>query len=113
MRWENVTFIDFDDFYQNRKLLRDCYKELSLKDKILLKRFIYDDLKECTTDKDVIWNFLNENEDCKKDLAVRVKTRLYSKKRHINNLFETVELINKQNKIKQKRLDLLGLLKDN
>ena len=64
MRWENVTFIDFDDFYQNRKLLRDCYKELSLKDKILLKRFIYDDLKECLSSAKVKDWKLELKQDC-------------------------------------------------
>lgn len=114
MRWEEITFVDFDDFYQNRKLIRDCYSTLSLKDKISYKRFVYDTLKECMTDKDCIWNFLNENVDCKKELAARVHTRRFARKNRYKNLnlFDIIELCDKKERIEKKRIDLLGLLED-
>ena len=114
MRWEEITFIDFDDFYQNRKLIRECYSTLTLHDKIQYKRFVYDCLNECMTDKDCIWNFLNENMDCKKELAARVNTRRYSRKnkRKVLNIFDSIEMSSKQKRIDEHRIDLLGLLGD-
>lgn len=112
MRWEDVKFIDFDDFYQNRKLLRKFYKELSLNDKWCLKHFLYEEIKECMSDKDVIWNFLNENYNCKKELAARVRTRIYSKSRRKKqqNIFEILDRIEKQKKMDLKRIDLLNMI---
>lgn len=111
MNWEDVKFIDFDDFYQNRKLLRNLYKELSLDDKWRMKRFLYDEIKECRSDKDVIWNFLNENENCKKELANRVNTRRNAKKRRKQiDIMKMLDRIEEQKKMETKRIDLLNML---
>ena len=69
MRWENIKFDSFEDFYSNRKIIRYYYKSLDLDEKWDYKRFIYsDELQEKEIDKDCIWNFLNENEFSNKEL---------------------------------------------
>lgn len=84
MRWEQIKFVSFNDFYKNRKIIRHYYKELPLDDKWSYKRFIYsDELKEKEIDKDCIWNYLNEIEFSKKELTVRFKKRTYDKKREL------------------------------
>ena len=108
MGYEKVKFINFDDFYQNKKLIRTLYEELSLHDKIEFKRFVYDELKECASDKDVIWNYLNKNEDCKKELMARVRTRMLRKGK-VHNLFSMIEESKKQKEMDKKRLDMFGL----
>lgn len=72
MQWEYIKFVNFDDFYNNRKIIRYYYKRLPLDEKWKYKRFVYSDaLKENETDKNSIWNFLNENEYCKQELLGR------------------------------------------
>lgn len=84
MRWEQIKFVSFNDFYKNRKIIRYYYKELPLEYKWSYKRFIYsDELNEKEIDKDCIWNFLNEIEFSKKELSIRYKNRNYKKKQEI------------------------------
>lgn len=84
MRWENIKFVSFNDFYRHKKIIRYYYKELTLAQKWAYKRFIYsDELNEKEVDKDCIWNFLNENEDCNKDLKGRMTYRKMLKKNKI------------------------------
>lgn len=84
MRWEQIKFVSFNDFYKNRKIIRYYYKELPLEDKWSYKRFIYsDELNEKEIDKDCIWNFLNEIEFSKKELSIRYKNRNYKTKQEI------------------------------
>ena len=73
MSYENIKFINFDDFYKNRKLIRCNYRKLLLRDKIAFKHYVYYELTDCEIDKNVIWNFLNENEFCNKELKQRIK----------------------------------------
>lgn len=81
MRWENIKFVSFNDFYKHKKIIRYYYKELSLEQKWAYKRFIYsDELNEKEVDKDCIWNFLNENENCRKEIIERAKNKRYTKK---------------------------------
>lgn len=93
MGYKNIIFSNFDDFYKNRKLIRFYYRELLLKDKIAFKRYIYDEMKMCESDKNIIWNFLNENEDCKKELIKRIyyKNTLKKKRMIKENLLLNVE----------------------
>lgn len=84
MRWENIKFVNFNDFYKHKKIIRYYYKELSLEQKWAYKRFIYsDELNEKEVDKDCIWNFLNENEFCKQEIKVRMDYRKFLKKNKI------------------------------
>lgn len=76
MRWENIKFDSFEDFYSNRKIIRYYYKSLDLDEKWAYKRFIYsDELQEKEIDKDCIWNFLNEIEFSNKELKGRFAYR--------------------------------------
>ena len=109
MGYEKAKFVNFDDFYQNKKILRAYYKELSLSDKIAFKRYVYDEIEECETDKDVIWNYLNENLCCRKELISRVITR--NKRRgHVHNLYDMIRESEKQKEIDIKRSDIFDLL---
>lgn len=81
MSWENIKFVSFDDFYKNRKIIRYVYRVLPLDEKWEYKRFVYgDELREKVIDKDCIWNFLNENENCRKEIIERAKNKRYTKK---------------------------------
>lgn len=93
MSYENIKFVSFDDFCKNRKIIRFYYRELLLRDKIAFKRYVYDDLKMCESDKNVIWNFLNENPDCKKELLERIsyKKRLQRKKMIKENMLLNIQ----------------------
>lgn len=73
MNYESIKFINFDDFYKSRKTIRYTYRKLLLRDKIAFKHYVYYELKDCELDKDIIWNFLNENEYCKRELINRIK----------------------------------------
>lgn len=86
MSCEKAKFTNFDDFYRNRKLIRNLYAELTYRDKIAFKRFVYDELIECETDKDSIWNFLNKNENCKKDLKATYLARKKYRKRKVTSV---------------------------
>lgn len=109
MTYEKVKFVNFDDFYQNRKLLRILYKELSLSDKIMLKRFIYDEMKMYENDKDCIWNFLNENEFCKKELMTRYNT-IHNRKCRVHNLYEMENESIKIKKINNERENIFDII---
>lgn len=93
MSYENIKFVSFDDFCKNRKVIRFYYRELLLRDKIAFKRYVYDDLKMCESDKNVIWNFLNENENCKKELQQRIyyKNTLKKKKMLKQNMLLNIK----------------------
>lgn len=68
----DIEIYSFNYFYKNRKKIRNMYRLLSLDEKWKLKRFVYsDNLDEKEIDKDCIWNYLNENENCKKELYNR------------------------------------------
>lgn len=75
MGYESIKFISFDNFYKNKKSIRCTYRKLLLRDKIAFKHYVYYELKECEMNKNVIWNFLNENENCRKELMLRVHAR--------------------------------------
>lgn len=109
MGYEKAKFVNFDDFYRNKKILRTAYKELSLSDKIAFKRYVYDEIKECESDKDVIWNYLNENMFCKKELMSRVVTR-NKRKGKIYNLYDMIDENNKIKELEIKRIDIFNLL---
>lgn len=108
MSYDKAKFINFDDFYKNRKLIRMEYKELSLHDKIIFKRYLYDEVKERESDKDVIWNFLNENPFCNKDLRERITTRKMRKGR-VHNLYDMVDESFKLKEIEKSRADVFNL----
>ena len=108
MRYEKVKFINFDDFYQNKKILRILYKELCKEEKRLLKRFIYDEIKMSETDKDIIWNYLNENENCRKDLIARYNT-LKTRSIRIHNLYEMVKESEDIIEIEKERVNILNI----
>lgn len=108
MSYEKVKFINFDDFYQNKKYLRTMYKELSLSDKIMLKRFIYDEMKMYESDKDCIWNFLNENECCKKELVARYNT-VHNRKCRVHDLYEMVDESVKIKEINDERKNIFDI----
>ena len=79
MEWENIRFTSFDDFYINKKFIRNYYKGLSMPDKWSYKHYVYYCLKFCESDKNAIWNFLNENENCRKDLIDRYNLKMSRK----------------------------------
>lgn len=108
MSYEKVKFINFDDFYQNKKILRALYKELYKEEKRLLKRFIYDEINMCESDKDIIWNYLNENDNCRKDLIARYNT-LKNRSTRIHNLYEMVDESEKIKEIEQERVNILNI----
>lgn len=111
MQWERIKFVNFDDFYKNRKIIRYYYKELPLEEKWDYKRFIYGDkLKENTTDRDCIWNFLNENEFSKKELQVRVTYRKFQKKKKLKK-DKTYDYILDFEENKNNNQDLFNFLK--
>lgn len=109
MSYEKAKFINFDDFYRNRKIIRTLYEELELRDKIAFKRFVYDELKECETDKDCIWNFLNKNENCKKELIARMNTIMNSRKK-VHNLYEMIEESDKIKELEKIRSDIFDMI---
>lgn len=93
MRWENIKFDSFEDFYSNRKIIRYYYKSLDLDEKWAYKRFIYsDELQEKEIDKDCIWNFLNENEFSNKELkgrfAYRKNLNMYKKAKFYEEILD-------------------------
>lgn len=93
MDYESIKFINFDDFYKSRKIIRYTYRKLLLRDKIAFKHYVYYELKDCESDKNVIWNFLNENENCKKELQERIyyKNKLKKKRMLKENMLLNVE----------------------
>lgn len=76
MRWEDIKFSDFFEFYRDRKILRYYYRRLPIDEKWAYKRFVYgNELNEKEIDRDCIWNYLNENENCKKEIIARMEYR--------------------------------------
>ena len=81
MIWEDFKIISFEDFYRRKKTIRNHYRQMSYPQKRNYKNYIYsDEFREKETDKDCIWNYLNENENCKKELVSRMEYRKRFKK---------------------------------
>lgn len=56
---ENMCFVDFDDFYVRREIIRALYQRLSIYDKTVYKYYVYS--RRLLREKicDIIWEYLN------------------------------------------------------
>lgn len=70
-----MEFYGLKDFYINRLLHKSFYKCMSKKKKGLYKRFVYSISFENEYVKDVIWEYLNEDEN-----SDEVITKLYNQR---------------------------------
>ena len=68
-------FYGIRDFFKNKELYQIKYMLMSKKEKIAYKRFVYSICFEKENIKDLIWEYLNNEENSKEKL-----TELYSKR---------------------------------
>lgn len=60
---ENMWFFTFNDFYENRKVIKRMYQELKDDAKLFYKWYVYANIDIGTKTKNRIWGYLNGDID--------------------------------------------------
>ena len=78
---DELRFIGFKDFYKRSRYIKQIYRSLSIDEKWRYKYYVYSNRLISENNADLIWHYLNENENSEDYVSRRKLGEQYLKVR--------------------------------
>ena len=78
---DELRFIGFKDFYKRSRYIKQIYRSLPIDEKWRYKYYVYSNRLISENNADLIWHYLNENENSKDYVSRRKLGEQYLKVR--------------------------------